>query len=74
MNKEKFLEEFIEELGIEQNNVNLDTELLSLDIWDSMSIMITTAFISENFEVNLTDDNFKHFKTIRDIANSAGIN
>lgn len=74
MNKEKFLEEFIEELGIEQNNVNLDTELLSLDIWDSMSIMITTAFISENFEVNLTNDNFKHFKTIRDIANSAGIN
>ena len=74
MNKEKFLEEFIEELGIEQNNVNLDTELLSLDIWDSMSIMITTAFISENFEVNLTDDNFKHFKTIKDIADSAGIN
>lgn len=74
MTKEKFLQEFIEELGIEQNNVNLDTELLSLDIWDSMSIMITTAFISENFDVNLTNDNFEHFKTIKDIADSAGIN
>lgn len=74
MNKKRFLQEFIEELGIEQNNVNLDTELLSLDIWDSMSIMITTAFISENFDVNLTNDDFEHFKTIKDIADSAGIN
>lgn len=74
MNKKRFLQEFIEELGIEQNNVNLDTELISLDIWDSMSIMITTAFISENFDVNLTNDDFEHFKTIKDIADSAGIN
>lgn len=72
MNSEQFLTEMQDVLQTE-DELTLDTQLDSLDEWDSLSVMATMAFLEKNFGVQTSMGDYKKMKTIGDIAQKAGI-
>ena len=56
-----------------EDELTMDTVLEDLDEWDSLAMMATTAFLDKNFNLKLTFNDFKNFKTIEDIAKKAGV-
>lgn len=72
MEKIEFLEKMQDVLQME-DELTMDTVLEDLDEWDSLAMMATTAFLDKNFNLKLTFNDFKNFKTIEDIAKRAGV-
>ncbi len=72
MEKIEFLEKMQDVLQME-DELTMDTVLEDLDEWDSLAMMATTAFLDKNFNLKLTFNDFKNFKTIEDIAKKAGV-
>ena len=72
MEKIEFLEKMQDVLQME-DVLTMDTVLEDLDEWDSLAMMATTAFLDKNFNLKLTFNDFKNFKTIEDIAKKAGV-
>ena len=72
MEKIEFLEKMKDVLQME-DELTMDTVLEDLDEWDSLAMMATTAFLDKNFNLKLTFNDFKNFKTIEDIAKKAGV-
>lgn len=72
MNREEFLEKMQDVLQME-DELTFDTVLEDLDEWDSLAMMATTAFLDKNFNLKLTFNDFKEFKTVEDIAKKTGI-
>ena len=56
-----------------EDELTFETVLNDLEEWDSLSMMATTAFLDKNFNLKLTFNDFKSFKTVEDIAKKAGI-
>ena len=72
MNRTEFLEKMQDVLQME-DELTFDTVLEDLDEWDSLAMMAVTAFLDKNFNLKLTFNDFKNFKTVEDIAKKAGI-
>lgn len=72
MNRDEFLEKMQDVLQME-DELTFDTILEDLEEWDSLAMMAVTAFLDKNFNLKLTFDDFKNFKTVEDIAKKAGI-
>ena len=72
MTREEFLEKMQDVLQMEET-LKFDAELSSLEEWDSLAMMATTAFIDKNFSMKLFFDDFKAFKTVEDIAKKVGL-
>ena len=72
MEKIEFLKKMQDVLQME-DELTMDTVLEDLDEWDSLAMMATTAFLDKNFNLKLTFNDFKNFKTIEDIAKKAGV-
>lgn len=72
MKRTEFLEKMQDVLQME-NELTFDTVLEDLDEWDSLAMMATMAFLDKNFNLKLTFNDFKNFKTVEDIAKKAGI-
>ena len=72
MNREDFLEKMQDVLQMEYE-LTFDTVLEDLDEWDSLAMMAVTAFLDKNFNLKLTFNDFKNFKTVEDIAKKVGI-
>lgn len=72
MEKTEFLEKMQDVLQME-DELTFETVLNDLEEWDSLSMMATTAFLDKNFNLKLTFNDFKNFKTVEDIAKKAGI-
>ncbi|MEI7675359.1 MAG: acyl carrier protein [Bacteroidales bacterium] len=73
MKKEEFIKLFIEELEIQNEDINLDTELKSIEEWDSMAAMVILALAKTHFNVLLTNADIKEFKTVYSIINKIGL-
>jgi len=73
MTKEEFIELFIEELEIEDTSVTLDTELDSIDEWDSMAVMVTIGLAADNFGTKLTNDDIKSLTTVNSLIEKIGL-
>jgi acyl carrier protein len=74
MKYDEFCELFNEEMAIEQDHkVNLETELSSLDEWDSMGLLVAVTFIDENFQKKISLEDIKGVDTIKDIINLIGV-
>lgn len=65
-NKEKIglLEEMLE---LDQGILSEDTELSSIDVWDSMAALSLIVLMDEKFGKTLTGAQIKQFKTVKDI-------
>lgn len=74
MKYSEFYELFKEEIEIEQDlEMNLETELSSLDKWDSMVLLVAITFIDENFQKKILLEDFKDVETIKDIVSLIGV-
>ena len=74
MKYSEFYELFKEEIEIEQDlEMNLETELSSLDKWDSMDLLVAITFIDENFQKKILLEDFKDVETIKDIVSLIGV-
>lgn len=72
MTRNEFLEKFVEILQTEED-VNFETELESLEEWDSLSAMATIALFNNEFGINITHNDITAMKTIEDVAQKAGL-
>lgn len=53
--------------------LSMETALTEIEEWDSLAIMGTAAFLSHNFSVAMSMDDFRQMTTIADIAAKAGV-
>lgn len=74
MNKEEFIEIFVEELEIEDTEITENTVLDELDEWDSMASMVVIALFNEKFGKKITGDDIKNMKIVDDLLKCAEIN
>ena len=52
---------------IEAENLTPDTELNSLDIWDSLARLSIVIMFDKRFNKNITVEQFINFRTVKDI-------
>ena len=67
MTKSEFINLFTTELEIENKNITEDTDLDSLEEWNSMGIMVIVSIISDNFNTDLKVDEVRKFKKIKNL-------
>lgn len=66
-----FLEKLQEELE-EEETLTVDTDLKSLESYDSLALLTIIAFVDENFDKKIEAKNFKDIKTVKDLMNVIG--
>ena len=66
MTIEKFLEDF-QEILQRDDPVSLDTLLLDVEEWDSLSIMACIAYLDKKFDIKTTFASYKDLQTVADI-------
>ena len=69
----EFITKLADALGIEFNNISLDTSLSSLD-WDSIAIISAIAIADECFGVVISAEKIAECQTIGDIIHLAETN
>lgn len=57
-----------EELEIE-SEINQNTKFEELEEWDSMCALILSSFIENRYGVNIKPNEFKNYKTFKDLYN-----
>lgn len=60
------LEEMLE---VDENSLTLDTELSSLDEWDSLAILSAIVLFEDEFGKKITGAELKACKTVGDVVN-----
>ncbi|MGX3097349.1 acyl carrier protein [Helicobacter sp. 23-1046] len=71
MSRTEFLEQ-LSEIFQTDKELSFDTNLDSLEEWDSLSKITTLAFLDREFGVSLLVSDIEEFKTIEDIAKRCG--
>jgi acyl carrier protein len=71
MSDEDFLRFFAEATGADEGSVRLDTELASLEGWDSVAYLSTMTFLDEQMGVALKPDQMLEAVTVGDILTTA---
>ena len=72
MNRNEFLEKIKEILQYEsEEELSLNTNLLDLEEWDSLSQISIIAFLDSDFNKKITYDDLKNFTKIQDIYDKA---
>ncbi|WP_276348708.1 hypothetical protein [Daejeonella sp. JGW-45] len=72
MDRSAFLTKFTETLELEDGLME-DTNLKNLDDWDSMTEMITIAFVNEHFKTNLKVTDLSVVTTVGSLMELIGI-
>lgn len=72
MNNEEFISEISEILQTDEK-LTFETELETLDGWDSLARITLMVFLQNNFDKQVTLTELNALKTIEDIAKKAGI-
>ncbi len=71
MNQEEFLIE-LQEVLEEEETLTPETELRALDSFDSLSTLSLIVFAEEEFQTEISTDDFKNIKTVQDLMNLIG--
>jgi acyl carrier protein len=72
LNRQQFLAEFAEILGVSAADLTPTTELSSLETWDSVSYLSTMVLLDERLGVAISPDDLTAAKTVQDILNAGG--
>jgi len=67
MKEQEFVKQFIEEIDTTANGIKIDTELKSIEEWDSMGIMLITSWMTDNFDVDIKIEEVKKMLTIKEL-------
>ncbi|RLK63049.1 acyl carrier protein [Atopobacter sp. AH10] len=68
-NYEKLVELVAENLGVDQDKVNENSDLFEDLNADSLDLVELTMAIEDEFDVEIEDDNLDSIKTVKDILN-----
>jgi acyl carrier protein len=71
LNKQQFLQEFAEILGVSPSEISSESELSSLENWDSVAYLSTMILLDEKLGIAISPDQLTTAKTIQDIMNVA---
>ena len=71
MTDQDFLVFFAEAVGADEELIKLDTELASLEGWDSVAYLSTMTFLDEKMGVVLNPDQMLEAVTVEDILKTA---
>ncbi|WP_196891999.1 acyl carrier protein [Aureivirga marina] len=65
------MEEFLEKISeiLEVESVNLSDNLEDFDEWDSLTSLSLIAMIDSDYNISVTNDDIREFKTIEDVCN-----
>lgn len=74
MTKNDFIDLFAEKLQIAKTNLTVETNLNSLDEWDSWNKLTLMGLVDETFQISLTANDLKEIVTIQDLINKIGVN
>ena len=74
MNKSEFIKEFSEYCEFEESDIKLDTELKSIEGFDSMAILAIIAFADEKFGIKLPVVQIRSATDIESLSKLLGIN
>lgn len=69
---EDFVQKFKEEMAIDER-IAIDTDLGTLDEWDSMGHVVAANFLNEEYNLTVTPEDISNFQTLRDIVTSYNI-
>jgi len=72
MTQQEFIDLVVEELEIEDVVVTPDTELASIQEWDSMGKMVMIGLASEHFQVKLNNEDIESLTTIESLIVKIG--
>lgn len=72
MKKEEFIKIVLDELGEDGALASEDTNLRSLEMWDSMASLIVVSAVDDCFGIAFTSEQIDGFKTFGDIINAIG--
>ncbi len=72
MDKSIFIEKLKDVIQTEKD-INFNTELESIEEWDSIAQISLLAFLDSEFNKHLTVNDFEKIKTVNDIAKIAGL-
>jgi acyl carrier protein len=73
MKTQEFVEKLAEALELEQNELTIDTNFKSLEVFDSMSIMTIIAFTDEHFSKKFTAKELNLLTTVKSLKELIGI-
>lgn len=62
-----FVQRFKEEMAIEVV-IDIDTDLGTLDEWDSMGHVVAANFLNEEYDLTVTPEEISKFQTLRDVV------
>ena len=72
MTRDEFITQLQDVLQTE-SVLTMETVLEDLDEWDSLSMMATMVFLDEDCGVKMKMADIKKFRTVREIAEKAGV-
>lgn len=72
MKTSDFISKLKESLEVEDTMVGVDTELKSLEGYDSLSILSIITLVDENFNKRLTANQFKTLTTVKSLMDLIG--
>lgn len=67
MNQEELIKNLTSVLQTDKN-LTVDTELSSLEEWDSLGMIATISYININLKKNFSFENLKNVKYIKDLV------
>lgn len=67
MNENKFIEDVENLLEMEPGSINLNTQIKSLDKWDSLAFVSFLAVANSTYGVKVSSDNLREAKTVGDL-------
>lgn len=67
MNDEDFLRFFADAVGAEEGSVTLDTQLSTLEGWDSVAYLSTMIYLDESVGVAVSPEQLVEARTVADI-------
>ena len=74
MKKDSFFKEFAEYLEFEDVELKEDTNLNSIDEYDSLAQMSIIAFADEKFNIKLSAEQLRNITTIKSLMELIGMN
>ncbi|RRK34684.1 acyl carrier protein [Schaedlerella arabinosiphila] len=67
MSNEKKMEMLAEIMELDVSEIREDAELSDYDEWDSITALSVIALVDEQFHKNLSGNQVKEFRTIKDV-------
>jgi acyl carrier protein len=67
--EQKFINLFVETVGIEGREIFMSDEFREFEEWDSLALLSVIAMIDEEYDLIIESNDFQNLKTVGDIYN-----